>query len=229
MKAIYASKLYKASKRKSQIHAAMENPLNAELVQQLREYVDEEYLTPEVAEGGSIDFGESEGDTKIKPSEGGGGGGGFSGGGDFDAEGPDLGEMTEDLESERAEDLDFDEPIPEDDSGVAESQKLKGKITVSASEQVEALAMDADAIRGLLNSRQDSTGAVKISVVDNELWIYFDEGVNLNEVMEPAIATLNASGYTSLNFKKLSRSDNAITFDIDEVPGEVKPVAEVIQ
>ena len=47
MKAIYASKLYKTSTRKNKIHAAIQNPVNAELVSQLAKYLDEEYQSPE--------------------------------------------------------------------------------------------------------------------------------------------------------------------------------------
>ena len=91
-------------------------------------------------------------------------------------------------------------------------------------ENIDAIARDSDAIKGLLNSRADSTGAVRVAIEGTELWVYFEGDVNLNEVMEPAIAALNASGYTSLNFKKLSRPDNAITFEIGQTHEEVKPI-----
>ena len=39
---IYSSKLYVTSTRKDRIHAAMQDPINAELVQQLEEYLSDE-------------------------------------------------------------------------------------------------------------------------------------------------------------------------------------------
>ena len=39
---IYSSKLYVTSTRKDRIHAAMQDPYNIELVQQLAEYLDED-------------------------------------------------------------------------------------------------------------------------------------------------------------------------------------------
>ena len=45
MKAIFASKLYKASSRKDRIQAALNSLGNSELVQQLASSLDEEYKT----------------------------------------------------------------------------------------------------------------------------------------------------------------------------------------
>lgn len=47
--AIFSSKLYQASSRKNKIKAALENPINAELVKQLGEYIDDEYK-PQIQE-----------------------------------------------------------------------------------------------------------------------------------------------------------------------------------
>ena len=47
MKSIFASKLYRASKRKDRIQAALASPNNLALAQQLAEDLDEQYKTPE--------------------------------------------------------------------------------------------------------------------------------------------------------------------------------------
>ena len=39
---IYSSKLYVTSTRKDRIHAAIQDPINVELVQQLEDYLDDE-------------------------------------------------------------------------------------------------------------------------------------------------------------------------------------------
>ena len=43
MQAIFASKLYRTSPRKDRIHAALSDPMNKELVQQLHSYLDKPY------------------------------------------------------------------------------------------------------------------------------------------------------------------------------------------
>ena len=226
MKAIYASKLYKASKRKSKIAAALADPINIELVKQLNTYLDPEYQTPENLDPDGtdkIDDADSDG-ANIVPSEG---GASLSGGGSTLPEdnGPDLSDMAQEVDSERAEMLDTSDS---DESNVEESIRISGDVITTThnilDDRIDSIVRDSDAIKGLLNSRADSTGVVKIGIEDGELWVYFGEDVNLNEVMEPAISALNAGGYSSLNFKKLLRSDNAMTFEISETASEMQPI-----
>ena len=46
LEAIFASKLYRASSRQSELKAAINNPMNKELVIQLQSYLDPEYRKP---------------------------------------------------------------------------------------------------------------------------------------------------------------------------------------
>lgn len=221
MKAIYASKLYKTSTRKNKIHAAIQNPVNAELVSQLAKYLDEEYQTPEYLDGTQREAGQSEASmpSELDPGAGddfspsdnlvhvpSGGGGGLPPA----PENPDMdpfsdaGEGGEDLgddsgsEPESAADELPDEPIEE-------STKVMGCTNI-----------DSSAIKGALNAQHDTAGVNRILTKENELWVYYNDDINLNNVMTQVIEYLNASGYTYLEFNRLARSDNAIVFQIIE-------------
>lgn len=230
--AIYACKLYKASSRKDKIRAAAQNPLNSELVTQLNEYLDDEYqaANAEALSQKHADLEDvPENEEKIRPSEhsaAGGGGGHFSGGGDFgggdafggepDSSEPSLSEEVADAESAKLDEM--------DEVAVGESTKVN-KSTVTASSDIY-VADEVDAIIGLLNSREDTTGVCRGIVKDTELWLHYNDNTNLNNVMEPVIAVLNASNYNMLDFNRLARTENAIVFSISEGSRPVQPLEE---
>lgn len=89
------------------------------------------------------------------------------------------------------------------------------------------IRVDAAEIKGTLNIREDTKGVSRIFVKDNELWIYYQDKVNLNSVMEPVIEVLNSVGFTNLEFNRLARTDNAIVFEISCVYDQVKPIVEI--
>lgn len=226
--AIYGCKLYKASSRKDKIKAGIANPINLELVQQLNEYLDDDYQDeiaskPEPADTQPTD--DTEADDKqddekaaIRPSEhhssGGGGSishsmGDLGGGPSFEAESSS--------ESEN-------EPSPEaEPADVGEATKVASQPIMSCCDFVSS---EIDAIVGLLNSREDSAGICRSIVKDNELWLHYKDSINLNNVMEPVIALLNASNYNMLDFNRLARTENAIVFSITESSKPVQPIQE---
>lgn len=232
VQAIYACKLYKASTRKDKIKAGVENPINSELVMQLDEYLDDEYqeqvkVKPSESDVDDVSKDESnEKDEKIRPSEShGGGGGGFSGP-SFSDSGSSLSEGAAKVDEERAEALDFgSESDSNDDADVAESTKVSKK-AIKASMETD-IAVESDAIIGLLNSREDTAGVCRCLVKDSELWVHYNDSINLNNVMEPVIALLNASSYTMLDFNRLARTENAIVFSISESLKPVEPMESV--
>lgn len=243
MQSIYASKFYKSSTRKNEIRAAIENPINVELVQQLSEYLDEEYTqkrnqdlreeSEEVINSPDTDESrESDGDDvnvnvhtsapnaphvadhhlsdMLRSEEGGE---------------PPIGEMSESVPQD-------DEQTTSEDTTVNESTDISGSsITASGCIQknpVVSIAEQTDSIMGLLNS-VDATSGVRLVSVKNEteLWVYYKDAINLNNVMEPTIAYLNSADYGYLNFNRLARTDNAIVFDITQSSKPVEPIAEV--
>lgn len=227
--AIFACKLYKASNNKNKIRAAVNNPINAELVTQLAEYLDDEYVE-KAAKPSAPDDVEDKKEEKIRPSESAGNnrGGGVGG---TPSSGMDT-HLSDKLAEAEKDDFTFDDavdntPAPKEestsDSDVAESTKVAStKITASMN-----YVSEIEAIKGLLNSTEDTAGVCRIVIKEGELWIHYNDSINLNNVMEPVIALLNASVYGSLDFNRLARTENAIVFSISVVPEPVESIQEI--
>lgn len=249
MKAILSSKLYKISSRKEKIEAALQNPVNLELVQQLDEYldypedveeemdVDETDKSPEIisihedsepskpAEKTTISKEESDisdvADSVAEPLE------------EVEVEEESETEVDEESEEDETDLNRFHAPEgseeSDEESEVKESTYIK-QSTVLFAPAVDGLSVsdltDADLIKGSLNSRDDTKGVSRIFIKDNELWIYYEDRINLNSVMEPVIQLLNASGYTHLEFNRLARTKNAIVFDVTCIPNETESMVK---
>lgn len=224
--AIYACKLYRAHANKDKIKAAMESPLNVELVQQLAEYLNEEDVAKLNPPKGSSAFeGKESKKTKLRESERApSAGGSFSSGSDaafFDDEPEEI------IDSEDS-DLDDEGIIVDgegdldDADGVEESTKISGKPVSSATtlynddtgNRVLTLSSVAEVLKGTLNGRQETAGVIRAAVKENELWLHYNDSMNLNTVMVPVIEFMNSAGYSYLNFNRLARSENAIVFEI---------------
>ena len=233
---IYSSKLYVTSTRKDRIHAAIQDPINAELVQQVADYLDEDSkVLLEQAEQYEVQK-ESE-DTKpaentstetSSPSSSAPSGGSHSSfsGNVID----DFGE-PEFTDEEFSDEETTESPTPDtSDDEVIESVTQEGKPITATSviwTTLDDVVSDIDTIQGTLNSREDTKGAIRLQVVDNELWIYFNDDVNLNDKMVDVIELLNSTGYTYLKFNRLARSNNAIVFDIGLTVEPMKPESEL--
>lgn len=243
IQAIFSSKLYKASPRKVKIRAALNSPVNVELVQQLTEYLDDdskELLENEIDKDTNLDTANPEGG---EPSKGGssggsgggggsfsGGGGSFSGGGggEFFTASPD-GDIEEGFDdSESSGDVSFEDeseaPDIDDGDDVDSGTKIKGQAIAACYDPAQLPGQ----IKSTLNMREDTAGVERVATKECELWIYYNDKVNLNNVMSMVIEVLNAASYSYLNFNRLARTDNAIVFDIDLVNSEqlVEPIEE---
>lgn len=231
MKSIYASKLYKASKRKGRINAALIAPTNLFLVQQLADSLDEEFKTPEnfgiVPEEKESEFSEKE--TELDD---------FLVDEDIDPEKDlvtmdNLGETStsDDKKSASAPkhepepsgkpeppeedklDSDVSELMPESPANESNSEPLEAFTEVPAKEKVTAATiLDLTSLKATLNSREETTGVTRIAEKENEIWIYYNDDTNLNEIMTDVIEYLMNNGYDILEFNRLARSDNAIVF-----------------
>ena len=231
---IYSSKLYLTSSRKDKIHAAMQDPINAELVQQLSDYLDDtaqaeldQAIAQEEAEEQATDNADntsvapaSSGST---PAPSGGSHSAFSGDVFKDFGGDDLG--GEDIPMDEG----AEEPAPE--APVEESTKTPGKSITAATAIIwttlDDVVNDCETIKGTLNVREETNGVSRLQVKDNELWIFYNDDANLNDKMVEVIEVLNASGYTYLKFNRLARSNNAIVFDIGLVAEPMKSEEEI--
>ena len=218
---IYGSTLYKASKNKDAIKSALENPVNMELVQQLREYLDDDVrrqLTQkpiEFDEPGMFS-GDIEGDD-FEPDEG------FDDGGDSNTSSPSPSPRPASFTSkaDHFEDLkDFEEsgdtpaPISEDSSSDDAKPAAETDTSSVESSTMIQTKLDLDALQGTLNAREDTAGVSYILQKDDELWIHYNDKTNLNNVMETVITLIRDLGYDNLNFNRLARSANAIVFEI---------------
>lgn len=231
---IYASKLYRTSKRKDKIHAAFSSTANSGLVTQLISYLDPEYQKyakvsddkPESdtsAEGEADSAPEDDGEMNYEIPDA------LSSGLDKDFNPSDHFYTVDDGE---ADDL-FgpDEGAPETDTpDDAAPSEAPNADSVEESTSVYAsvdIASEADMIKGTLNSREDTAGVSRIQLKDNEMWVYYKDDVNLNNIMTNVIEFFNASGRTYLEFNRLARSDNAIVFVINNVQENIKPMSAV--
>lgn len=226
MQAIFSSKLYRSSRRQDKIRAAMANPINQELMQQLRVYLDDEYQTPEYLDPESA----TEDKQDVSPSK--------------SKESLDRPHVHKDSQSLHKP------PEPTDTSLVDDIEELEGLKDPEAAEPAELDAQDvsestkvtrsADSaivsqtvlypgvrysgtdfssmvneIKGLLNLKDDTAGVNRILIKNNEMWIYYEDKINLNNVMSSVIESLSAANYAYLlDFNRLARTDNAIVFEL---------------
>lgn len=222
MKCIYASKLYRASKRKDKIKAALANSANVGLVQQLADSLDEEYQTEELLNPQEEEAEQQNGSEGGQGAEKGEGGGSELpgslasglGGGSFNPD-TDLVEFPEGEEGEFAEGDEGE--LPEGDEGESAAEELEGPDTgVKEATQIKACTMDQGQLTVLkdsLNMTEGLAGVTRVVVKENELWIYYNDDTNLNNIMTDVIEYV-AQGYSYLEFNRLARSDNAIVFEI---------------
>ena len=212
----------------------MNDPLNAELMVQLKSYLDpayqdDKYTDPDKAKKAeqaqqakqaeeakqaedisddtpSVDDGDTNNSIHISHS--------------YTPPFSDLGPDDEDWNDAQSEP---DTSSADDNSSsnepddVAESVKVEGN-SVSASVApmtvLESTELDTTSTVALLNSREATNNALYAVVKESELWIYYDGSVNLNNTMVSVIELLLSAGYYQLTFNRLARSDNAIVFDI---------------
>lgn len=240
---IYSSKLYVTSTRKDRIHAAIQDPINTELVQQLSDYLDdtaqielkqaikEEETTESNAVQPDASGAPGSSDLTFTPSVGGGSHTSFTGDALADFGEDDLGgeeAIPEDIPVEEV--ADTPEPAADVDVPVEETTQVAGQSITAACQlwnTFDDVVSDCETIRGTLNSREDTTGVSRLQVKESELWIYFNDDENLNDKMVEVIEALNSLGYTYLTFNRLARSNNAMVFDISLVQGPIKSEKEI--
>lgn len=225
----------------------MQDPINAELVQQLEEYLDADALAElkqaeaeakqaqnaaENKSQGGADSGSASSDNgSSRPSSSGSG-----------SSAPAFtGNIMDDFGEDELADIDIPEDVGGEEAPVAEeapaeevveSVTLEGKPITSSTAiiwtTIDDVSSECDTIKGTLNAREDTVGVSRLEVKDSELWIYYNDDSNLNDKMIEVISVLNSTGYTYLKFNRLARSNNAIVFDITlNVQEPIKTVEEV--
>lgn len=215
MKAIYASKLYKSKSMsgRDNIKSAIEDPINSELLLQLAEYLDEEYQEllntpePEDTKEDKVD----DKDVEVEPSE------------NFDISNLDTSSTEDGKEINEIDESTNSEDIKEDESTNSSTKLDKSSILSQTVLNPNCIVSEinlkglADELKGTLNMREDTSGVARIALKEAELWIYYNDNINLNTIMTQVIETLSAASYTYLQFNRLARTDNAIVFTVNEV------------
>lgn len=210
LKIIYSSKLYKASSRKDKIRANINNPINVELVQQIADYVD-------VNEPEQLD-------TKVnKPSES------VVKRSDHPAPNRGADKINHSSESDVSPSDDIepmpgliaddetvsDEPQPaqpEDES--AEEINESEKLTDDTVQGVEGIcsSIDINQIKDELNDSPLTEGVIRVANKAREIWVYFNDNTNLNDIMVNVIDSIFSRYGAQLEFNRLARSENAMVF-----------------
>ena len=226
-RAILASKMFKSSKRQSKILAELKDPANMELITQLDEYLDEEYQllnepaadtttedvveveeTDDVIDDSPAPSGPKGSPAKFTPNES-----------LMDKHGEELEELENGEPTEEpAEDNSEDKEAPEASVKAKKSSKpiTADTLVNTFVDYFPTLTSLAAEIKGTLNARSETTGVNRAQLKNDELWIYYNDDINLNNIMSNVIGLLAAANYYYLEFNRLARSDNAIVFTISQ-------------
>lgn len=239
MKAIYSCKLYKTHPRKDKIKAAISNPINTELVSQLRSYLDDEYQhladrpepEPDVADDLREDTDDLSSDVRDRGSSSSLGPRPTSGslsakfnallgdeGDSDDFTDSDMGDLDSDADDVDDADLDTEDETEEELEEIGESTSISTPTDVNL----------ADAVKSSLCQHPELSKFNRVLEKNNELWIYYNDDVNLNNIMGPVIEQLVDDHLDQLEFNRLARSDNAIVFQVStDDPQEVSTEEEL--
>lgn len=255
IQSIYASQFYKHSKRQKSIQAALADPTNQELVVQLAEALDEQYQDPEylldsdeqqelkddlvdehtIKEPSKDESEEKdskniplEDEPKVSESANMKKLGGHVSKGVSKSELNDM-ESPKEPQPSSTETAPKSENKPVEESTQVEKKLEQKDILASTRAYFKDFQQLCDQIKGLLNLNSKTANVSRILVKENELQIFYDDSINLNDVMGEVIEILNAAGYTYLEFNRLMRSSNAIVFVINgkDTNNQVKPMSVV--
>lgn len=238
IKLITTSKLFITSSRQQSIMAAIENPVNAELVQQLSEYLSDEskqdlnlaIKSNQAAEAESQ--AESEVDTSMDESSEAnapmGGNEPSSVSHPTSSSTPSGGNVFDDFSFADSGDAPAESEVatPTESADVQESTAMAGDPVLGSTEVAKRVVPYLE-IMGLLNASSDTCGVIRAESIDDEFWLYYADEVNLNDIMISVIEILNATGYTYLKFNRLGRSNNAIIFDIKIGNEDIQSIKEI--
>lgn len=214
MNTLYSSKLFKGSSRQAQIIAAASDPINSELMTQLADYLDDEYVPladPTSQPTDTVDDADSEESSKADSAE-------------LD-EDIDMSDFEVDLGDDfNLDDHRVDYPSTPERGPAEERPSEGGSSEEEPSEEPnkveEATEIEGNSILGtsgysqlkeILNEKEATSGVERVHASSEEVWIYYNDSVNLNNKMIDVIEAASEC-CNSLSFNRLARSENAIVF-----------------
>lgn len=229
---ILENKMLNASPDKAKILAAMMDPLNMELKQQISDYVVLPGEEDDDAESGKVHKKdpkdgkkvsdndaekdpEDKGEKRPEPAS-------------FEDGKSDDGEEGPDGDNDKKDEKGKKDGDSEDEKEVDSSSKPTQSAVMASSVTVDEVATAVNEIPGMLNLRDGTKGvthAVLKGGSDNEVWVYFDSDTDINKVLEAVNSAVTASGYYFLAFNRVSRDDNAIVYSINWVSSYFNPSA----
>lgn len=221
MDAIFSSKLYRASRRKNKIRSAISNPINMELVTQLRSYLDEDELRPDpeinpdaqsevdVPEDSGLENTSQNSNTSSTPH----------GSGGFHPSSSDSDSLSDEFVEDKLDTVPDDEgndvpPAEPSDDSTADS--VDEAVDINNPHQAPEAVFgeipdDSEILFKLTTSCEGCEGVRRVSSKGNELWVYYNDDTNLNTVMECTITSV-CDMCKDCEFNRLARTDNAVVF-----------------
>ena len=124
------------------------------------------------------------------------------------------------------------EKVSSEEVESSQAVKASSGTPLPTTDVTDHLDLEVESIKSTLNAKDNTSGVSRVGVKDNkEVWVYYNDNVNLNDVMVPVIEQMNASGYTYLEFNRLARSDNAVVFVVlrEDTDRRKKPQSEVVE
>ncbi len=214
---ITSSKLFAAKSIKDQnrIKAAIANPVNAELLQQISSYLDvpeNKFVMKDTTLNKKAVPKEN---TEVKdPSD--------------IQHGPARPTNEGVYESDDKATVQDSDNANDDDSddGSGETKAVIDSASILTA-NTEIYNFSPDVLQGNLNAVDQTSGVIKVSVVDRELWINYKDGINLNDKIDPVIDFM-AQNYSNMAFNRLVRTKNAFVFDFDILVQTSAPQVESI-
>lgn len=213
LKYIYGCKMFRSSSRKNHIKANIANPINVELVQQIQDLTDDSEDTVE-----KVNPSENKSERKILkgPSSSPSGGSystSLSHGSEPSEDDIFIPDET-DNNGNKDENFDDSDSLDTSDESVDEDTSDEN---VESSEDITAVVedeLDINQLKSILNESSSLTyGVSRISERNNEVWVYYNDDVNLNPMLSDIIYAVESSKFKNLEFNRIARSDNAVVFE----------------
>ena len=208
-------KAYVSSSRKRKINAAMDSSVNKELVMQLKSYLSDESID-DIDKDDDINI--QDDDVKVDEHK------------ESDDKSKKSNIVKKDATNVKSDVDDSDDSVVEHEVDVTDQEsndEIDNPEDLNSATNVGNLFVDLDTAPSILGSNtdtdydtimsmlnnNDSTSGVDyiLSRNGNELWIYYNDDVNLYDKMSQVIKMFDSSKYM---FNRLARSYNAIVLDI---------------
>lgn len=204
--------MFRSSSRKNHIKANIANPINVELVQQIQDLTDDSEDTVE-----KVNPSENKSERKILKGPSSSPSGGLystslSHGSEPSEDDIFIPDET-DNNGNKDENFDDSDSLDTSDESVDEDTSDEN---VKSSEAITAVVedeLDINQLKSILNESSSLTyGVSRISERNNEVWVYYNDDVNLNPMLSDIIYTVESSKFKNLEFNRIARSDNAVVF-----------------